>query len=268
MAGIDYGPYRRRDTYGDVLFIGPADNSGIVAALQRVQDGKGHESPLSLSLTQVDIKQGGGFTFSINGTTLGATATQLNRAINAVVNRGVYSGAATYATGDAVSFNGSSFVALVDTAGNAPSAALPPVANAFWSVLASVGATGPAGPVAGPGVSVVGHVATWNSTTGALLADGPAFGTTGPNVLLQLDGGGLVTLSTVPALPASQITSGVFNVARIPSLDAAQTTTGVFVAARLPTASSVAAGIMTAADYQTFQRNTRQARYASAILQV
>lgn len=52
---------------------------------------------------------------------------------------GAYNPATTYNTGDVVSYNGSSYVALGVTTGNLPTN------TSFWQLLASQGATGPQG---------------------------------------------------------------------------------------------------------------------------
>ncbi|REJ61265.1 MAG: hypothetical protein DWQ28_13100, partial [Proteobacteria bacterium] len=54
----------------------------------------------------------------------------------------------------------------------------------------------------------------------------------------EIGGGtGSISVSDVPNLPASKITSGTFSAARIPSLDASKITSGTFAPARIPTLS-------------------------------
>lgn len=86
---------------------------------------------------------------------------------------GAYNGATAYITGDAVSYNGSSYVALGATTGNLPTDV------AFWQLLAAQGATGATGAAGangadgadgadGQGVSTggtTGQVLTKNSNT-------------------------------------------------------------------------------------------------------
>ena len=68
-------------------------------------------------------------------------------------------------------------------------------------------------------------------------------------------GGGLgsISVSDVPNLPASKITSGTFTAARIPSLDASKITSGTFGAARIPNlnASKITAGTIALARLPT-----------------
>ncbi|OVE92220.1 fusion protein [Agrobacterium tumefaciens] len=87
-----------------------------------------------------------------------------------VVDRGTYSGATAYETNDIVLNNGSTWIALQPTTGNAPPA-LPTESNAYWRLLARKGADGTGtGDVVGPagGVSDNFPVA-FDATTGKLI---------------------------------------------------------------------------------------------------
>ena len=95
--------------------------------------------------------------------------------------QGPWSVATTYALGDAVSFNGSSYISLVT--GNV--GFQPDISNVKWALLAQAGATGPAGPVGATGTP---GVAGPTGPTGATGATGPA-GPSGPA------GGGINAIS-------------------------------------------------------------------------
>jgi hypothetical protein len=83
--------------------------------------------------------------------------------------RGAYSGATAYAKNDGVLYNGSSFVALQTTTGNAPPT-LPTPANAYWQLLAVKGADGTGtGDLVGPTGAVDGNIAVFDGTTGKLV---------------------------------------------------------------------------------------------------
>jgi hypothetical protein len=85
---------------------------------------------------------------------------------------GTYSGATAYAKGDVVRDNGSSWVALLSTTGNAPPV-LPTTINAYWELIAAKGQDGAGtGDVVGPASSVDSHFAEWSGTSGKLLKDG------------------------------------------------------------------------------------------------
>lgn len=72
--------------------------------------------------------------------------------------RGAYSGATTYAENDTVSDQGSSWIALQATTGNAPPS-LPTESNAYWELMAKAGADG------------AGTVDSVNSQTGVVVLD-------------------------------------------------------------------------------------------------
>jgi hypothetical protein len=106
--------------------------------------------------------------------------------------RGEWSGATTYAAGDAVflSSTGSSYVSLQAANTNQN----PQSSSSFWSLLAARGATGPTGPE-GPSATTVTSLslsATTNSTTGVVNQDGnpfihtykPPLGTVGRNLFI------------------------------------------------------------------------------------
>lgn len=81
---------------------------------------------------------------------------------------GAYNGATAYITGDAVSYNGSSYVALGATTGNLPTDV------AFWQLLAAQGATGATGAAGANGADGAdgadGQGVSTGGTTGQVLA--------------------------------------------------------------------------------------------------
>lgn len=86
-----------------------------------------------------------------------------------VVDRGTYSGATAYETNDIVLNNGSTWIALQPTTGNAPPT-LPTESNAYWRLLARKGTDGTGtGDVVGPAGATDGYLAAFNGTTGKLL---------------------------------------------------------------------------------------------------
>ncbi|CAN7484139.1 hypothetical protein LJR011_003536 [Agrobacterium tumefaciens] len=88
-----------------------------------------------------------------------------------VVDRGTYSGATAYETNDIVLNNGSTWLALQPTTGNAPPV-LPTESNAYWRLLARKGTDGTGtGDVVGPSSSVAGAFAQFSSTTGKTIAE-------------------------------------------------------------------------------------------------
>lgn len=87
-----------------------------------------------------------------------------------VVDRGVYSGATAYEANDIVLNNGSTWIALQSTTGNAPPV-LPTESNAHWRLLARKGTDGTGtGDVVGPNGGVVdGRPVAWDGTTGKFI---------------------------------------------------------------------------------------------------
>ncbi|WP_244667939.1 hypothetical protein [Rhizobium sp. P007] len=86
-----------------------------------------------------------------------------------VVDRGAYSGTTAYEANDIVLNNGSTWLALQSTTGNAPPV-LPAESNAYWRLLARKGTDGTGtGDVVGPAGSTDGYLAAFNGTTGKLL---------------------------------------------------------------------------------------------------
>lgn len=86
-----------------------------------------------------------------------------------VVDRGAYSGATAYEANDIVLNNGSTWIALQPTTGNAPPV-LPAESNAYWRLLARKGTDGSGtGDVVGPSSATDSSVAGFDSTTGKLL---------------------------------------------------------------------------------------------------
>lgn len=86
-----------------------------------------------------------------------------------VVDRGNYSGATAYDANDIVLNNGSTWLALQPTTGNAPPT-LPTESNAYWRLLARKGTDGSGtGDVVGPEGAVNRQIASFDGTTGKLL---------------------------------------------------------------------------------------------------
>lgn len=89
-----------------------------------------------------------------------------------IAPQGDYSGATAYATRDVVTDQGSSWIALQPTTGNAPPT-LPATSNDYWMLMALRGE----GDISGPVSSTDGAVALWDGTGGDALKDGPVLGT-------------------------------------------------------------------------------------------
>lgn len=86
-----------------------------------------------------------------------------------VVDRGAYSGSTAYEANDIVLNNGSTWIALQPTTGNAPPV-LPTESNSYWRLLARKGTDGTGtGDVVGPASSTNGYLAAYSGTTGKLL---------------------------------------------------------------------------------------------------
>jgi len=87
-----------------------------------------------------------------------------------VVDRGTYSGATAYEANDIVLNNGSTWLALQPTTGNAPPT-LPTESNAYWRLLARKGTDGSGtGDVVGPAGGVAdGDISAFDGATGKLI---------------------------------------------------------------------------------------------------
>ena len=94
--------------------------------------------------------------------------------------------------------------------------------TATAGVISAVG--GGAGTVTGPGSTIVGYAATWNNTTGSLLAQLPISATSTPNALLETNGAGLVSPTFISGwngvTTASLATGLLFNttITGVPSI--------------------------------------------------
>lgn len=119
-----------------------------------------------------------------------------------VVDRGTYSGATAYEANDIVLNNGSTWLALQPTTGNAPPV-LPTESNAYWRLLARKGTDGTGtGDVVGPTSGVaVNDLAVFADTTGKLLKKAPN------NVV----GNALLSQLAAPAIKG-RLTAGAGNV--------------------------------------------------------
>ncbi|MFK3847947.1 fusion protein [Agrobacterium pusense] len=91
-----------------------------------------------------------------------------------VVDRGTYSAATAYEANDIVLNNGSTWLAIQPTTGNAPPT-LPTESNAYWRLLARKGTDGSGtGDVVGPAGGVaINDLAVFADTTGKLLKKAP-----------------------------------------------------------------------------------------------
>ncbi|WP_234825325.1 fusion protein [Agrobacterium pusense] len=86
-----------------------------------------------------------------------------------VVDRGTYSAATAYTANDIVLNNGSTWLALQPTTGNAPPT-LPTESNAYWRLLARKGTDGSGtGDVVGPAGATDGTLAAFDGNTGKLI---------------------------------------------------------------------------------------------------
>jgi len=119
-----------------------------------------------------------------------------------VVDRGTYSGATAYDANDIVLNNGSTWLALQPTTGNAPPT-LPTESDAYWRLLARKGTDGSGtGDVVGPAGGVaINDLAVFADTTGKLLKKSPN------NVI----GNALLSQLTAPAIKG-RLTAGTGNV--------------------------------------------------------
>ncbi|WP_246746639.1 fusion protein [Agrobacterium burrii] len=91
-----------------------------------------------------------------------------------VVDRGAYSGATAYTANDIVLNNGSTWIALQSTTGNAPPV-LPTESDAYWRLLARKGTDGTGtGDVVGPAGGVANNdLAVFADATGKLIKKAP-----------------------------------------------------------------------------------------------
>lgn len=119
-----------------------------------------------------------------------------------VVDRGTYSGATAYDANDIVLNNGSTWLALQPTTGNAPPT-LPTESDAYWRLLARKGTDGTGtGDVVGPAGGVaINDLAVFADTTGKLVKKAPN------NVV----GNALLSQLAAPAIKG-RLTAGTGNV--------------------------------------------------------
>ncbi|QIG76741.1 concanavalin A-like lectin/glucanase protein [Rhizobium phage RHph_Y52] len=105
----------------------------------------------------------------VAGATWGSLAARGATGLTGVNPRGTYSGATAYAISDAVLYNGSTYVAIAATTGNAPPTP-PTTSNTWWQLLALKGTDGTGtGDVVGPAGVVDGNAAMFNGVTGKLI---------------------------------------------------------------------------------------------------
>lgn len=155
-----------------------------------------------------------------------------------VVDRGTYSGATAYEANDIVLNNGSTWIALQPTTGNAPPT-LPTESNAYWRLLARRGIDGSGtGDVVGPASSPDGVIALFDGTTGKLLKVGttPAglpvstATQTALNLKANLSG---ATFSGETGVLSSGSPISLFNQAPRANTSVGQNNTGGFIQSRI-----------------------------------
>ena len=136
-----------KDTFKDLLQVSNSNN-GVDGTTRTVEDGEGTQSALQVSTGAVKVNGD----FEVTGNVVG---------VPHVDYKDTYVAATAYLKDDVVNYNGSSYIAKVDTTGNAPTNTL------YWGLLASkgtdgvdgtngndgnVGPAGPAGPAGADGV--------------------------------------------------------------------------------------------------------------------
>lgn len=141
-----------KDTFKDLLQVSNSNN-GVDGTTRTVEDGEGTQSALQVSTGAVKVNGD----FEVTGNVVG---------VPHVDYKDTYVAATAYLKDDVVNYNGSSYIAKVDTTGNAPTNTL------YWGLLASkgtdgvdgtngtngdVGPTGPTGPT--------GPAGSYNSLT-------------------------------------------------------------------------------------------------------
>lgn len=110
----------------------------------------------------------------VAGATWGLLATRGATGLTGVNPRGNYSGATAYAVSDAVLYNGSTFVCIAATTGNAPPT-LPTTSNTWWQLLAQKGTDGTGiGDVVGPAGATDNAIVAFDGTTGKLVKQAPS----------------------------------------------------------------------------------------------
>ncbi|HTM76588.1 MAG TPA: hypothetical protein VL133_03025, partial [Devosia sp.] len=130
---------------------------------------------------------------------------------------GGYDGGTAYVIGDVVRDNGSSWIALQPTTGNAPPV-FPITANDWWELVAAKGQDGTGtGDVVGPSGAVADRIATFDGTTGKLLKDG------GKTIADLVPAAGSITNSILAPMATATIKGRIAAGAGAPSdLTAAQ----------------------------------------------
>ncbi|QIG67362.1 concanavalin A-like lectin/glucanase protein [Rhizobium phage RHph_TM3_3_9] len=105
----------------------------------------------------------------VAGATWGSLAARGATGLTGMTPRGTYSAATAYVATDAVLYNGSTYVAIAPTTGNAPPTP-PTTSNAWWQLLALKGTDGTGtGDVVGPAGVTDGSAAMFNGVTGKLI---------------------------------------------------------------------------------------------------
>lgn len=188
---------KNSDTSGD--WSAPAYVTGGVGPMPTIEAG-----------TTTTLAPGSNATFTVNPVTGGYELSAGIPAGRGQTPRGTYNPATAYVLDDAVLDNGSTWIALQATTGNAPPV-LPTTSNAYWQLLARKGTDGTGtGDVVGPADAADNAFAVFADTTGKLLKTISAAAYTALLNAFVGDSGSGGTKGLVPAPVSGDASAGKF----------------------------------------------------------